>query len=59
MTYDADLLSESQRDAIQRLRETQKTRVTGQLMVPRIRMVVGPWEVDEYGNPTREIKARD
>jgi hypothetical protein len=22
-------------------------------------MVIGPWYLDEFGNPTREIKARD
>jgi hypothetical protein len=22
-------------------------------------MIVGPWYLDEFGNPTREIKARD
>ena len=24
-----------------------------------IKMLVGPWYVDEFGNPTREIKALD
>ena len=22
-------------------------------------MIIGPWYLDEFGNPTREIKARD
>jgi hypothetical protein len=26
---------------------------------PRIEMLVGPWYLDEFGNPTRQIKARD
>ncbi|MGA2818065.1 MAG: hypothetical protein ABSE67_17555 [Xanthobacteraceae bacterium] len=26
---------------------------------PRIEMVVGHWYLDEFANPTREIKARD
>lgn len=26
---------------------------------PRIEMLVGAWYVDEFGNPTREIRARD
>jgi hypothetical protein len=25
----------------------------------RIEMIVGPWYLDEFGNQTREIKARD
>jgi hypothetical protein len=28
-------------------------------IAPRIEMVVGHWFLDEFGNPTREIKARD
>ena len=26
---------------------------------PKLEMIVGPWYLDEFGNPTREIKARD
>jgi hypothetical protein len=26
---------------------------------PRIKMLVGSWYVDEFGNPTRQIQARD
>jgi hypothetical protein len=59
MAYDADSLSESQRDALQKLRDAVRTRGTHQSMIPRINMLVGPWQVDEYGNQTREIKARD
>jgi hypothetical protein len=29
------------------------------LCTPSIEMVIGPWYLDEFGNPTREIKARD
>ena len=29
------------------------------LTAPRIEMLVGPWYLDEFGNPTRQIKARD
>lgn len=25
----------------------------------RTEMIIGPWHVDEFGNQTREIKARD
>jgi hypothetical protein len=59
MICDDDLFSESQRAAIQRLREISKTRVTNELIVPKIKMVASPWYVDEYGNQTREIKALD
>jgi hypothetical protein len=26
---------------------------------PKLEMIVGRWHLDEFGNPTREIKARD
>ena len=26
---------------------------------PKLEMIVGPWYLDEFGIPTREIKARD
>ena len=26
---------------------------------PKLEMIVGPWYLDEFGNSTREIKARD
>ena len=26
---------------------------------PNLEMIVGSWHLDEFGNPTREIKARD
>jgi hypothetical protein len=29
------------------------------LCTPGIEMVIGDWYLDEFGNPTREIKARD
>lgn len=29
------------------------------LTVPQIEMLVGAWYLDEFGNPTREIRARD
>jgi hypothetical protein len=28
-------------------------------VVKNTEMVIGPWYLDEFGNPTREIKARD
>jgi hypothetical protein len=32
---------------------------TDQQTSPKLEMIVGPWYFDEFGNPTREIKARD
>jgi hypothetical protein len=29
------------------------------LTAPRIEMLVGPWYLDEFGNPTRQIRAHD
>jgi hypothetical protein len=26
---------------------------------PKLQMIIGPWHLDEFGNPTREIKARN
>ena len=34
-------------------------RVTHDSAVPRLEMIVGPWYVDDYGNQTRQITARD
>jgi hypothetical protein len=28
-------------------------------VVKNTEMVIGPWYLDEFGNPTREVKARD
>ena len=60
MTYNSDLLVELE---IERLRHRNRPRDerTGcyQDMSPKIRMRIGDWYVDEHGNLTREIKARD
>jgi hypothetical protein len=43
-----------QQDSVALMSASQYSQVT-----PRIEMVVGDWYLDEFGNPTREIKARD
>jgi hypothetical protein len=35
------------------------TSVGSHQTTPSIEMVIGNWYLDEVGNPTREIKARD
>jgi hypothetical protein len=59
MAYEADTLSEFERAQFRRLRDLVKGRVTRDSMVPKLEMVVGPWYVDECGNQTREITARE
>ena len=61
MAYDADTLIELQYDARLRrqLRFAASARTTQQQMVPKIEMDIGAWHADEFGNQTREIRARD
>jgi len=35
------------------------TRANNWQISPKIEMIVGRWYIDELGNPTREIRARD
>jgi hypothetical protein len=35
------------------------TSVGGHQTSPSIEMIIGDWYLDEFGNPTREITARD
>jgi hypothetical protein len=58
MTYDADSLIQVQDEAYLQQRR-YATRAAHQQIIPRVEMLVGTWYVDEYGNQTREIKARD
>lgn len=62
MTYDADLTVQLQRDLRLQLRgyaaSTPSTTYFEQI-VPRTEMVIGSWYLDEFGNPTREVRARD
>jgi len=58
MFYDALSLFQHtfrvQQDSVTLMSASKYCQVT-----PRIEMVVGEWYLDEFGNPTREIKARD
>jgi hypothetical protein len=62
MTYDADSIVQLQRDLRLQLRgyavSTRSTTYWEQV-VSRTEMVVGSWYLDEFGNRTREIRARD
>jgi hypothetical protein len=57
MYYDAISLFQSQltSDGSQNSRVTSTDKHTS----PRLEMIIGPWHLDEFGNPTREIQARD
>ena len=60
MAYDADPLIQLQNEA--RLRQQHyaaRGRATYEQIVSNIEMHVGAWYVDECGNKTREIKARE
>jgi hypothetical protein len=55
MDYDSDSLIKLQREA--RLRRQRHAEY--QQIVPKIEMRVSAWYVDEFGNQTREVEARD
>ena len=40
-------------------REVAVTKGNYQQTAPTAKMLVGPWYLDEFGNPTREIKGLD
>jgi hypothetical protein len=61
MTHDA-----RSRTQLQHNLRPQQQSYAGQMdvtyyeqLLPKTEMVIGSWYVDESGNPTREIKARD
>jgi hypothetical protein len=56
MFYDAIALFQSR---LADVSQNENVIGTDKLISPKIVMVVGPWYLDEYGNPTREIKAHD
>jgi hypothetical protein len=56
---DTDSLIEFRRKVRLQQRHADPIRPGYEQIVPKIAMVVGTWYVDECGNPTREIKARD
>jgi hypothetical protein len=59
MAYDADSLIQLRREARLRQQHAAAGRPASEQIIPRIEMLVGAWYVDQYGNQTREIKARD
>ena len=36
-----------------------RTRRADQQVISKVDMVIGSWHLDEWGNQTREVKARD
>ena len=60
MAYYADSLVQLQHDLRRQLRgDIASIRATRNEVLPEIEMVIGSWYVDEFGNRTREIKARE
>ena len=60
MTYDSELLLELQFDAhLRQQRRSGRPPNPNQQITPKIDMIVGSWHLDEFGNQTREITARD
>ena len=59
MTHDARLSSDFEGDQVQGGSAEPKTPNIGQQTALATKMLIGPWYLDEFGNPTREIKALD
>ena len=63
MAYGADSLIQVQDDVhlrqMRQKRDASAMRAAHQQIVLKVEMLVGAWCVDEFGNQTREIKARD
>jgi hypothetical protein len=57
MFYDAISLFQSR--VISDVSQHNTVTSTDKQTSPKLQMIVGPWYLDEFGNPTREIKARD
>jgi hypothetical protein len=55
MDYDSDSLIKLQQEA----RRRRQRHAEHQQIVPKIEMRISAWHVDQFGNRTREIKARD
>ena len=59
MTYDSDSLLELKFDALLRQhRRSGRPASADQQIITKIDMVIGSWQLDEFGNQTREIMAR-
>jgi hypothetical protein len=59
MAYDADSLIQFQREMRLRQKHAGAMRPAHEQIIARIEMLVGAWYVDQVGNQTREIKARE
>ena len=59
MTYDASSQSDMQHYYFRQQRDAAGKRDPHQETAPKIEMIVGPWRLDELGNRTREIRARE
>ena len=59
MAYDADSIIQLQREVRLRQQHVAAVRSAHEQIIPKIEMLVGAWYLDQFGNRTREIKARD
>ena len=59
MIYDARSLCQPQYDRLLQDSAAPMTENNYEQTPPAAKMLVGPWYLDEFGNPTREIKAFD
>ena len=61
MSFDSDSLLELKFDAHLRRQQRRSGRPPSadQQIITKIDMVIGSWQLDEFGNQTREIMARD
>ncbi len=60
MVHDALYLSETEYASNMHRSGTRTSLNAGYVhTAPRFEMLVGAWYLDEFGNPTREIRARD
>jgi len=60
MAYGVNSLAELRHDLhIQQQRDAAEKRDAHQQVAPNIKMVIGAWHLDEFGNQTREITVRD
>jgi hypothetical protein len=57
MFYDAISLFKSQQTS--EVSQNNTVISTDKHTSPKLQMIVGPWYLDEFGNPTRKIGARD
>jgi hypothetical protein len=59
MTFDAISLSETEYASNIQQSVFAGLNANYEYTAPRIEMLTGSWYLDEFGNPTRQIKARD